>query len=237
MPKAGRNIYKRKDGRWEGRYAITKICLVFFEKYAILLYMRFDTSDMEHQIVDWKSKWDDEYLKWICGFANAQGGRLEIGKDDKGKVVGLSNTQKLLDDLPNKIKSTMGVIPDVNLYYEDNMPYIVIETMPYPNPISYRGKYYIRSGSTTQELTGVALDEFVLRKYGRTWDSAPIPHVSVDDLDIVSFRYFRKKSIVRGRLSKGDLEITDGQLLENLKLIADGGYLKRAAILTFHEDP
>ena len=192
---------------------------------------------MEHQIIDWKSKWDDEFLKWICGFANAQGGRLEIGKDNKGKAIGLSNPQKLLDDLPNKIKSTMGIIPDVNLYFEDGLPYIAIETMPYPNPISYRGKYYIRSGSTTQELTGVALDEFVMRKYGRTWDSAPIPHVGVADLDIVSFRYFRKKSVASGRLSKEDLDITDEQLLENLKLIADGGYLKRAAILTFHEDP
>ena len=33
---------------------------------------------MENQIIDWKEKWKDEYLVWICGFANAQGGRLKI---------------------------------------------------------------------------------------------------------------------------------------------------------------
>ena len=191
---------------------------------------------MEHQIIDWKSKWDDEFLKWICGFANAQGGCLEIGKDDNCKVIGLSNPQKLLDDLPNKIKSTMGIVPDVNLYFEGELPYITIETMPYPNPISYRGRYYFRSGSTTQELTGVALDEFLLRAQGKTWDSVPVPYVNASDLDVVAFREFRKKALAKGRLSTEDLKITDEQLVNTLKLF-DEKYLKRAAILCFHEDP
>jgi ATP-dependent DNA helicase RecG len=37
----------------------------------------------EQQIIEYKSIWKDEYLKWICGFANAQGGTLVIGKNDK----------------------------------------------------------------------------------------------------------------------------------------------------------
>lgn len=28
----------------------------------------------EQHNIEWKSTWKDEYLKWICGFANAQGG-------------------------------------------------------------------------------------------------------------------------------------------------------------------
>ena len=42
----------------------------------------------ENQNIEWKETWRDEYLKWICGFANAQGGVLEIGKNDRGEVVG-----------------------------------------------------------------------------------------------------------------------------------------------------
>ena len=30
----------------------------------------------EDQNLEWKSAWRDEYLKWICGFANAQGGLI-----------------------------------------------------------------------------------------------------------------------------------------------------------------
>ena len=30
----------------------------------------------ENQNIEWKSNWHNDYLKWICGFANAQGGKL-----------------------------------------------------------------------------------------------------------------------------------------------------------------
>ena len=37
------------------------------------------TMKRETQTVEFKQSWHDEYLKWICGFANAQGGKLTIG--------------------------------------------------------------------------------------------------------------------------------------------------------------
>lgn len=43
----------------------------------------------EHQTIEWKESWQDEYLKWICGYANAYGGTLYIGKDDDGTLSGL----------------------------------------------------------------------------------------------------------------------------------------------------
>ena len=30
----------------------------------------------ETQTIEFKQSWHDEYLKWICGFANAQGAKL-----------------------------------------------------------------------------------------------------------------------------------------------------------------
>ena len=45
-------------------------------------------SVAESQNVEWKESWRDEYLKWICGFANAQGGKIYIGTKDDGTVIG-----------------------------------------------------------------------------------------------------------------------------------------------------
>ena len=45
----------------------------------------------EQQNIEYKTSWHDDYLKWVCGFANAQGGKIYIGKDDDGKVVDVSN--------------------------------------------------------------------------------------------------------------------------------------------------
>lgn len=54
------------------------------------------------QDVEWKESWRDEYLKWICGFANAQGGKIYIGCDDNGHVVGVENSKIFLKIYPIK---------------------------------------------------------------------------------------------------------------------------------------
>lgn len=50
----------------------------------------------EHQQIEYKESWHDEYLKWICGYANANGGTLYIGIDDKGDICGIEDSKRLL---------------------------------------------------------------------------------------------------------------------------------------------
>ena len=128
------------------------------------------TNSQESQNTEFKSSWHDDYLIWICGFANAIGGMIYIGRDDNGKVVGLSDYAKLMEDLPNKIRNAMGIICDVQLHEEDDKKYISIRVNPYSVPVSLRGRFYYRSGSTKMELTGVELNEFQIKKAGKTWD-------------------------------------------------------------------
>jgi len=45
----------------------------------------------ESQNIEYKQSWHDDYLKWVCGFANAQGGVIFIGKDDNGKPVDVAD--------------------------------------------------------------------------------------------------------------------------------------------------
>lgn len=190
----------------------------------------------ETQNIEYKSVWKDEYLKWICGFANAQGGTLYIGKDDNGNVVGVKNAGKLLEELPNKITTILGIVAPVNLYQTEQGDYIEIIVESHPNPVNYKGEYHFRSGSTKQELKGTALDKFLLQKQGKHWDGVSIPNVSVADLKSETFDFFRNKGIKSKRLDSGVLTDTNEVLLNNLKL-TDNGYLKRAAILLFHPDP
>ena len=106
----------------------------------------------EHQTIEYKESWHDEFLEWICGYANAYGGTLYIGKNDGGEVVGLSDKdrKRLLESIPNKITDTMGIVADVNLLYEGKLQYIEIIVDKYPSLISYHGKYFYRSGRMVQ---------------------------------------------------------------------------------------
>ena len=116
-------------------------------------------SMKEHQQIEWKESWRDEYLRWICGFANAEGGVLDIGRNDKGVIVGVSNAAKLLEEIPNKVRNILGIMVDVNLREERGKEWVEIRVEPYPSPISYKGEYHYRSGSTKQELKGAALEQ------------------------------------------------------------------------------
>src|SRR5574344_2847608 len=137
----------------------------------------------ESQNIEFKQSWRDEYIKWLSAFGNTDGGKLYIGVDDDGKIKGIDNAKKLLEDIPNKARDILGIMVDVNLLQDEDKEYIEIITDKYPYPISYKGSYYYRSGSTTQELKGVALDKFLLGKQGKTWDSVPVPYFGDRDLD------------------------------------------------------
>jgi len=190
----------------------------------------------ESQNIEYKSTWRDEYLKWICGFANANGGTIFIGKDDDGKDIGVADAKKLLEDIPNKVRDILGILVDVNLLETAKGDVIEIKVEPYPFPVNYKGQYFYRSGSTKQELKGAALDKFMLQKKSKRWDGVPIPNVSVKDLKQETFDFFRKRGTKSQRLSEDSLTDTNEQLTENLRL-KEHQYLKRAAVLLFHPDP
>lgn len=190
----------------------------------------------ESQNIEYKQSWRDEYLKWICGFANANGGTIFIGKDDAGKTVGVDDAKRLLEDIPNKVRNVLGILVDVNLHETPDGDYLEVVVEPYPNAVNYKGQYHYRSGSTKQEMKGATLDKFLLQKKGVRWDGAAVPRVSVDDLKKETFAFFRNRGFKNKRLSEDSLTDGDEHLLENLKLI-ENGYLKRAAVLLFHPDP
>ena len=191
----------------------------------------------ENQNTEWKESWRDEYLKWICGFANATGGKIYIGVNDNGQVVGVADAGKLLEDIPNKVRDVLGIIVDVNLLEENGLKYIEIDVPPYSNPINYKGQYHYRSGSTKQELKGAALNRFILQRTGRHWDEFPIEWAGREELSANALNRFRKEAARSGRVDEDVLNDHTEHLRHDLRLIDEDGHLNRAALLLFHPDP
>lgn len=173
----------------------------------------------EKQDIEWKEIWQDEYLAWICGFANAKGGSLYIGKKDNGEVCGLQNAGKLLTDLPNKIRDALGIIVNVSLLAENKKEYIKIEVPAYPIAISCKGSYYYRSGSTNQKLSGPELESFIFRRRGVTWDNIPLPAFTMDDVDDRVVKKFKALASGKNRIDKSVLDESKEDLMEKLHLI------------------
>jgi len=189
----------------------------------------------ESHNIEYKTSWRDEYFKWICGFANASGGKLYVGVDDNGKVKGIDNHIRLLNELPNKFRDILGVYAEINLQNNNGEHYLEIIVPRFDVPISVRGKYYVRTGSTLQELKGPALNEFILRRTGKTWDDIPEQRASVSDIDESSIKQFLKDARIAKRINVED-DISTQDLLEKLRLL-EGPNLKRAAVVMFGKDP
>jgi len=189
----------------------------------------------ENNNEEYKQSWHDDNLKSICAFANTQGGVLIVGKDNDGNLVNVDDYKKLMDDIPNKIKNHLGITAEVKLHEENQIHFIEIVVQTYSVAISYHGKYYIRVGSTTTELTGNPLNEFLLRKSGKTWDDYIEDRATIDDIDPNSISFFLDAVKKSGRLSETG-GLTKIELLQKLRL-AEGEKPKRAAIILFGKDP
>lgn len=191
----------------------------------------------ENQNLDFKQIWKDEYLEYVSGFANSQGGSLLIGVDDKGNVAGVANAKKLMEDIPNKIVTTTGVVPDVSLLEENGKEYIKITIAPSNTPITYKGRLYFRSGTTLQQLDGMAAQNFLLNKMGKSWDEQIVEGTGVKDIDASAVTYFVKEGIANGRLAKSVEKESIEKILGNLKLMNDEGKMTMAALLLFGKNP
>lgn len=75
--------------------------------------MQTDSSNIE-----FKESWRYEYLKWICGFVNAQ--------------CGVQNAKKQIQNITNRVCNILGLLVDANLKEKNDKQYIEIITKAYP---------------------------------------------------------------------------------------------------------
>ncbi len=191
-------------------------------------------TNKESQTVEYKQNWRVDCLKAISAFANSDGGNLIIGLDDKGEPSGLKNVKRQLEDIPNTIRNKLGIIPSVERSKTNKKDIIKITVTPCSVPISYNGKYYLRSGSTVQELKGKNLADFLMKKSGITWDDIVEERAGFNETDNDSIEKFKKYAV--DRIPSIIKETDNTALLQKLNLI-DGKDLKRASVLLFGNDP
>ena len=178
----------------------------------------------ENQNIEYKSSWRDEYLKWICGFANAQGGKLYIGVDDNGVVRGVQNAKKLMEDIPNKIREALGLLVDVNLLSVDSKEYIEISVPVSSDPINYKGEYHYRSGSTKQLLQGPVLTQFFDKRPEKVTERVT---ERVTENQAIIIREMEKNPFVTAIGLAKILGISLRKTKENIKKLQQKGFIRR----------
>jgi ATP-dependent DNA helicase RecG len=115
-------------------------------------------SEGESYTVEFKESADKSLSSEVCAFANTSGGRVFIGVDDSGRIVGtdVSNAARSrVQDTINQIEPRLKV--DIEVL--DN---IIIVTVPEGSqkPYSCSKGFYLRSGPNSQKLERNSIIEF-----------------------------------------------------------------------------
>lgn len=131
----------------------------------------------------------------------------------------------------------MGLLAEVNIHTENGKEYVSVHVDSAEQPVSYRGKFYYRSGSTLQEMNGINLKHFILKKADLSYETLPNDQATIEDIDRESIDYFIYCGAQVGRISAEALKSSTEDILQNLDLLTKDGKLTHAAVLLFGKNP
>jgi ATP-dependent DNA helicase RecG len=115
-------------------------------------------SEGESYTVEFKERADKSLSLEVCAFANASGGRIFIGVDDNGHVVGTD----VSNDARSRVQDTINQIEPHLMVDIDILDNIIVITVPEGSHKPYHCSkgFYLRSGPNSQKLERNNIIEF-----------------------------------------------------------------------------
>ena len=170
----------------------------------------------------------------VCAFANAAGGVVLIGVDDKNNIKGVTLDNSKRSAIQNSIGEISPPLQcDFYIIDVDGKDIAVIEVPSGLNkPYVLSGAIYVRQGPNSQKLTTVEeMRDFFQQADRIYFDEAPCTEInSATDLDKENIAGFRTEAGLNDTIS-------NEQVFQNLRLTTKDGYLKNGAVLFFATEP
>lgn len=192
----------------------------------------------ESETIEFKSSFDREVIESAVAFANAKGGIILIGVDDKGDIVGVTLGKETLKNWLNGISQSTEptVIPEISSEKLEGKTVAIISVPEYPlKPVATRGRCFRRVGNSNRVMTPQEIAQMHLHARGMSWDAFPAENATIDDIDFEKAKRYIRNANAAGRRKIGEDE-DQLKVLEKLELIVDGKPTY-AAILLFGKNP
>jgi ATP-dependent DNA helicase RecG len=175
-----------------------------------------------------------EITEEVCAFANASGGTVLIGVDDYNIIQGVTFNNAKRSALQNSINEITPVLHCEVYIVNIDAKYIVVIEVPsgVNKPYVLSGAIYVRQGPNSQKLTRVEeMRDFFQQADRIYYDEAPCKAFDVtQDIPETNIHEFRE-------LAGLSTAVSNEQVLNNLKLITNDGFLKNGATLFFAQNP
>ena len=193
-------------------------------------------AEGESQWLELKSSFNVEAMEAITAFANAEGGKVIIGVNNKGKIVGVDVNAESVQNWVNEIKSKTepSILVDADQFVIDGKTVVALSVSEYPiKPVAIQGRYFKRVQNSNHQLSAMEIANLSLHSLQVSWDSYPAYGKTLEDLDTNAVERFISKVNAGGRLNLNGPTWADN--LRKLKLI-DGMQPTNAAYLLFGKE-
>jgi ATP-dependent DNA helicase RecG len=186
--------------------------------------LKFLISQGEGYNIEFKESYSDSLGKEICAFANANGGRIILGITDKGEIMGINITNRMKSQMQDTARN---LDPKLEVSIEEAGKILIVNVPEGPNkPYSTGGKFYMRHGTNSQQLSRDEIREFFQKEGLVLFDEKLNYDFDMKkDFNSEAYKIFLRES--RINTSLGTTEI-----LNNLSLMK-GNVTKNAGVLLF----
>ncbi|UYZ65336.1 RNA-binding domain-containing protein [Hymenobacter weizhouensis] len=172
----------------------------------------------------------------VCAFLNGEGGRVLVGVEDNGKVVGIPQAKEAVEKVQKEIfsrvqppASCMASLLEVN-----RQDVLLLEVAPGADgPYTYAHTIYVREGNATRKATPKNVIELVGQlESNPRWEARTNLQCDLSDLDA---RELERTAEDANRRRYTDLPAEPERLLDSLYLIR-GGALTNAAVVLYAKE-
>lgn len=190
------------------------------------------TEEGEGYILEFKESLNKRIIPEVVAFANSIGGKILIGVNDKGEIIGTDTSNKQRANIQNQIKQIEPKI-DVEIELVDN---VIVINVPEGNdkPYSSSEGYFLRAGAMCQKMTRDEIRKFLEEGGKIQFDriinkDAKYP----EDFDENAYNKFLKLSNSKEVLEREELLVN----LNCLKKVNDKYMFTNAGIMFFVKAP
>jgi len=184
----------------------------------------------ENEALEFKSSFNTEVIETLVAFANAGGGKVVVGINQKNEPTGVLLNPESVQNWINEIKSktSPSLIPNVEINQFEDKTLVVFSIQEYPvKPVATRGKYFKRVANSNHlmDLSEIANEH--LKTINSSWDFYPDPNHGINDISIdkVSRIMRRIEKQAQTEITFQPLDfLTKFEIVRN-KQLTFGGYL------------
>ena len=151
----------------------------------------------EGEHIEFKEKYSSRVIESLVAFANTTGGRVLIGVDDRGRVVGLPDADKVVESVLSACREAVSppLTPAVEIVRQPEGVLVVAQIEATGRMHAKSGAVLVRHGRQTRRASADEIRTLTLRELPEAFEASPCPSAAWTDLDGAALRkYFSARA-------------------------------------------